>query len=168
MKFLIRIMQYLFSEQIKIIARIEAGQMEEKRIQDLFEKEMHFNYMRLRAYVGSPVMYFPNDLVNPAVGIATDIVKATALGQPCLLVYDYIKGEERAFTGLPIEYNSKTLEILMKLTPHERMVVLYRANPDLIAYRRPEGKLLNYDEVIETLTNNNFYRDIRRKEAVRQ
>lgn len=158
--FLIKLMHCFFHEQIVRVGKIEASIMEEKRILDLFNKEMQFNYMRLREFLYKPVMYFPNDLANPTIGIAIDIIRETDIGQPCLVIHDFIDNEKKRFTGTPFRYHEKTLRSILKLDIYERLVVLYRSNPDLITYRHPECRIYLYEEILDSLKKHGFQKAI--------
>lgn len=125
--------------------------MEEKRILDLFNKEMKFNFIRLKGFLYKPVIYVPNDLTNPTIGIAVDIIEETEVGQPCLVIHDFVDNQTKRFTGVPFEYHEKTLRAIMRLNAYERLMVFYKANPDLISYRRLEEKILTYEEIIAKL-----------------
>ena len=152
-----------FKKDIDLLVRMQVRAQQQKARETESKRHTHAAVISLQQYIGKAVMYFPNEISNPVIGIGKEIVYITKANQPCLVVKDYISNQDMSFFGSPIFYHPMTLRSIMELDDHSRIAILHRLNPDHIMNKEPLEDILTYTQALERLQVNGFFDKIKKE-----
>lgn len=110
------------------------------------ERRKEIAYVELSLHIGKPVICISNEIANPKVGIAKEIVTVTQANVPMLLVEDVVTGESVMPFGVIMAYTEQKFDALNAMDPQARVALLYYRNSNHVVNNEPESDMVSPEE----------------------